>query len=268
MPDAYGEHRFGVEESASRDRGPGKARFRDYRSSARYSGGIAALVDHFDPRFIGLTGTETAIETVQRAAGVPVARKTGASGNYGVAHANYVLAYTKDNLAHVIYPSGVGKDDWVHDLPLLLQKTWARPSADYAAIQALVNEQTAAWNVGDAAAYSRHFSPDGSFTNIYGMTFNGHDAFQKRHAETFARFFKGSSRVEKIRQVRFVTPDVAILDVDTEVRGFGNMPPGIAMPEDGVLRTRLQQVLLKRGGQWWVESYHNVALATRRTTAR
>jgi len=71
-------------------------------------------LDHFDPRFIGLTGTEIAIEAVQRAAGVPVTRKTRTSRrSYGVAHANYVLAYTQDNLAHVIYPGGVGKDDWV-----------------------------------------------------------------------------------------------------------------------------------------------------------
>ena len=85
-------------------------------------------LDHFDKRFVGLTGTEAALASVQRAAGVPVARRTDpGSSNYSVAHANFVIAYTKDNLAHVIYPGGVNKDDWVHDLPLLLQETWARP---------------------------------------------------------------------------------------------------------------------------------------------
>jgi protein SCO1 len=82
-------------------------------------------LDLFDRRFIGLTGSEAAIETVQRIAGVPVARKTGpAEGNYGVAHANFVLAYSRDNLAHVIYPGGVSKDDWVHDLPILTGEKW------------------------------------------------------------------------------------------------------------------------------------------------
>jgi protein SCO1/2 len=84
-------------------------------------------LDLFDRHSIGLTGTERAIELVERAAGVPVATKTGpANGNYGVAHANFVLAYSKDNLAHVIYPGGVSKEDWVHDLPLLIKETWAR----------------------------------------------------------------------------------------------------------------------------------------------
>jgi protein SCO1/2 len=83
-------------------------------------------LDLFDRRFIGLTGSEPAIQAVQRAAGLPVATKTGpASGNYAVSHANFVIAYSKDNLAHVIYPGGVSKDDWVHDLPLLTTDMWS-----------------------------------------------------------------------------------------------------------------------------------------------
>jgi hypothetical protein len=55
----------------------------------------------------------------------PPAQKSGPGGNYSVAHANLVIAYTKDNLAHVIYPGGVSKDDWVHDLPLLVNAKWS-----------------------------------------------------------------------------------------------------------------------------------------------
>jgi protein SCO1 len=90
---------------------------------------IRKWLDHFDRDFIGLTGSEAGLEAVQRAAGVPVARRTESrNGNYSVAHANFVVAYTKDNLGHVIYPGGVSKDDWVHDLPLLLEETWSGSS--------------------------------------------------------------------------------------------------------------------------------------------
>jgi protein SCO1/2 len=90
---------------------------------------VRRWLDLFDRRFIGLTGTERAIEAVERAAGVPPAIITGpANGNYAVSHANFVLAYSKDNLAHVLYPGGVSKDDWVHDLPLLIKETWTRRS--------------------------------------------------------------------------------------------------------------------------------------------
>ena len=85
-------------------------------------------LDLFDRRFTGLTGAEAVIEAVQRVAGVPPAKKAGGlSGNYAVSHANFVLAYTKDNFAHLIYPGGVSKDDWVHDLPLLINENWVRP---------------------------------------------------------------------------------------------------------------------------------------------
>jgi protein SCO1 len=83
-------------------------------------------LDNFDRYFVGLTGTAAALEAVQKAAGVPLAQKTEPhNGNYSVAHANFVVAYTKDNLAHVIYPGGVSKDDWIHDLPLLIKETWS-----------------------------------------------------------------------------------------------------------------------------------------------
>ena len=85
-------------------------------------------LDNFDTKFIGLTGSDAVIEQVEKAAGVPPARKTEPrNGAYSVAHANFVVAYTRDNLAHVIYPGGVSKDDWIHDLPLLIKETWSHP---------------------------------------------------------------------------------------------------------------------------------------------
>jgi protein SCO1 len=85
-------------------------------------------LDNFNKHFVGLTGTDAALEAVQKAAGVPQAQKTEPrNGSYSVSHANFVVAYTKDNLAHVIYPGGVSKDDWIHDLPLLIKETWSRP---------------------------------------------------------------------------------------------------------------------------------------------
>jgi protein SCO1/2 len=87
---------------------------------------LRSWLDRFDRRFVGLTGSETAIERAQTAAGVPPARKAMRAGqDYGIGHANFVLAYTKDNLAHLIYPGGVTRQDWAHDLPQLIKETWS-----------------------------------------------------------------------------------------------------------------------------------------------
>jgi protein SCO1 len=87
---------------------------------------LRAWLDRFDERFIGLTGSEAAIDGAQKAAGLPAARRTAlAAGDYAVAHASFVVAYTKDNLGHLIYPSGVSQQDWTHDLPRLVNETWS-----------------------------------------------------------------------------------------------------------------------------------------------
>lgn len=90
---------------------------------------LRTYLDRFDKRFIGLTGSQQAIDAAQIAANLSPAKKSTVrpDGGYEVGHAAFVLAYTKDNRAHVIYPLGVQLDDWVHDLPLLTTETWAKP---------------------------------------------------------------------------------------------------------------------------------------------
>ena len=60
------------------------------------------------------------------------------------------------------------------------------PTADEA-IRHIVSEQAAAWNSGDGAKFSRHVSPDVSFTNLFGMVMYGGEAFsdQTTHFITF-----------------------------------------------------------------------------------
>jgi protein SCO1/2 len=92
---------------------------------------LRSFLDHFDRRFIGLTGTEEAINAAQVAANLPVAKKGAVrpdgNHNYEVGHSAFVLAYTKDDLAHVIYPVGLKQEDWLNDLPLLAAETWPTP---------------------------------------------------------------------------------------------------------------------------------------------
>ena len=130
-------------------------------------------------------------------------------------------------------------------------------------IRAIVAEQASAWNVGDGARYATHVAPDVSFTNLFGMVMYGAPAFVARHVEILATFYKGTTKHHAIRRIRFVTPDVAIVDIDNEVRGVKAMPAGIVVPPDGIVRTQLMEVFVRRGGRWWVEAYHNVDVKPR-----
>jgi hypothetical protein len=63
----------------------------------------------------------------------------------------------------------------------------------------------------------------------------------------------------KTHRSRFVRPDVAIVDVATELSELrGRAPPGVKARADGKIRTRLQEVFVKDGGRWRIASYHNV----------
>jgi uncharacterized protein (TIGR02246 family) len=125
-------------------------------------------------------------------------------------------------------------------------------------IRAIVAEQADAWTAGDGKRYASHIAPDVSFTNLFGMVIYGRDAFERRHSEILATFYKGTTKSHVIRRMRFVAPDVAIVDIDNEVRGVRSLPAGITSPKDGIVRTQLMEVFVKRDGRWWVEAYHNV----------
>ena len=136
--------------------------------------------------------------------------------------------------------------------------SWAQDAAAEAAMRAIVAEQVVAWNAGDGKRYASHLAPDASFTNLFGMVMYGALAFEKRHTEILSTFYKGTSKKHVVRRIRFVTPDVAIVDIDNEVRGVTSMPGGIVVPDDGVVKTQLMEVFVRRGSQWWIEAYHNV----------
>ena len=132
------------------------------------------------------------------------------------------------------------------------------PGNDDTQIRAIVADQVTAWNVGDAQAFSLHFAQAGSFTNIRGTVFYGHQAFEDRHREIFATFFKGSRLAMSVGRIRFVRPDVAIVDIATELSDLHGTPPGITANAAGKIETRLQEVYAKDHGGWMIESYHNV----------
>ena len=131
-------------------------------------------------------------------------------------------------------------------------------SMDDARIRQIIAEEESAWNRGDAQAYGSHFEEEGGFTNVLGTVFYGRHAFEERHAQILATVFKNTVLSMIVQKIRFIRPDVALVDIDTEMRGFKALPPGVHAPADGALRTRLLQVMSKERGDWWIAAYHNI----------
>ena len=122
-------------------------------------------------------------------------------------------------------------------------------ASDTAAIEAIVHSNP-----------SDHFAEDGSFTNIFGTVRYGREEFQQRHVEIAQTIFKGTTVKTAIAKLRFVRPDVAIVDISGEMTGFAKVPQGLPVGSDGILRFKLLEVLTKEKGEWWITEYHNVAV--------
>ena len=82
---------------------------------------LRKFLDHFDTSFVGLTGSNTAIDAMADSVGVSIEPPVKESdGSYSVTHGAQVLAFSPtDNVAHVVFTAGSGSDVYVHDLPLL-----------------------------------------------------------------------------------------------------------------------------------------------------
>lgn len=86
---------------------------------------LGTWLAHFDPSFIGLTGTVAQVQAAQRESGVGIATiESDGHGGYGVDHAAFVIAYTRDGLAHITYPQGVKAADEARDLMTLATRGW------------------------------------------------------------------------------------------------------------------------------------------------
>jgi protein SCO1 len=91
---------------------------------------LRAWLNNFDSAFVGLTGTPDQVARVEASIGLPPPMKEmttdGSLGGYGMGHSAQVLAFGSDDSAHVEYPFGIRRDDWAHDIPLLIHTRWKR----------------------------------------------------------------------------------------------------------------------------------------------
>ena len=127
------------------------------------------------------------------------------------------------------------------------------------AIEDVIAREDAAWKAGDAEAFCEAATQDVFFTNIVGMFSVGHAPMVAQHSRIFATIYKDSVLEQTITNLAMVRPDVAVVDTLTEVSGFKALPPG-SEAIDGVLKTRLEQIMVLEGGCWRVASFHNVTI--------
>lgn len=135
-------------------------------------------------------------------------------------------------------------------------------AAEEALVRKVVDAEEDAWNRGDAKAFAARFQEQGTFTDVFGSLSRGRAEVESRVSALLGGTFKGTLLALKARKVRFLRPDVALVDIDTELTGSRKPPPAIHLGADKVLRSRLHQVMVKTGADWAVAASHDVDVKT------
>jgi uncharacterized protein (TIGR02246 family) len=135
-------------------------------------------------------------------------------------------------------------------------------AADERAITSIILEQDNAWNTGDGPLYVSKMLPDVTCTNIVGVFFANRDSFAANMSGLFSGQFKGSINHQTIQSIRFITPDIAVVDSISSLSGMERVPVG-AQAVAGTMHSRPEQVMVRRADGWRIISFHNVTINPR-----
>lgn len=132
--------------------------------------------------------------------------------------------------------------------PLILMAQRNTGHNDEQAIRQVIHERETAWNAGDVMAYGRLLTEDADLLSATGRPVAGRKAILDLYLEQRARAYAGLQTTTPVESIRFVSPDVAIVDTRfqlTGVRAKDGSPLGIR-------RGLLTLVVVKRENHWLI----------------
>jgi uncharacterized protein (TIGR02246 family) len=130
-----------------------------------------------------------------------------------------------------------------------------RREADRAAIQAVLDAHGAAWTRGDADAATATLTEDADWVSGSGRMFVGRPAITQMHRDLLAGAAKGTRHSHPgTPNIRFVTQDVVIVDVDSYMAGFHD-EHGNELPAE---YSRYTAVFVRKSGKWYVTAFRSL----------
>lgn len=147
---------------------------------------------------------------------------------------------------------------------LLMTSVICFSQTDEKAIQAQVSQMVSDWNTHEFKNMDSYMTEDVEWVNIVGMWWKGRAEVKAAHQGNFGAFFKGVPFKQKSLQTRFLTKDVAVATLISNVGEF--FPPdGIdhgnnKMPASDDILTL---VFVKKNEKWLIASGQNTVVDAR-----
>jgi len=127
--------------------------------------------------------------------------------------------------------------------------------ADSAAIKQCVAAWEDAWNRHDAHATAIRYVEDGDFSSTTGIPSHGWKELENHYNEIFTTFLKDAQRTDTVKSIRFLTPEIASVDIDWQMTGAKTRDGKDAPNRKGLLTW----IVTKHNGQWMITIYHESA---------
>jgi uncharacterized protein (TIGR02246 family) len=130
---------------------------------------------------------------------------------------------------------------------------------DEAAVRAIIDRQTGAWNKHDMDAFVADATPDLDWINVVGMHWKGREVVLKAHAVLHKGMFANSRMMTpEITMMREIAPNVIVETHLNRIEGVGALPSGAPYPDSGNLITL---VFVKTPAGWRIAHAHNTTIA-------
>jgi uncharacterized protein (TIGR02246 family) len=164
-------------------------------------------------------------------------------GNYGYGYESSGYGYRYDYPFGSYYGSYYSGTNYEND--------------DESAVRNVLAEYAVAWNRHDMAAFGRLFTENCDYVNIAGIHWTGVQEIVQRQAELFQNRLKTAVRTLTGVEVRFSTPDVALVHATWEVtRGSRSTGKTVA-----ALKEITTMTMVKTNGQWLITAFQNTESA-------
>ncbi len=132
-------------------------------------------------------------------------------------------------------------------------------ASDEAAIRAIIDRQTVAWNNHDMGAFVADATPDVDWINVVGRHWKGRDAVRDAHALLHKGMFaKSCMLTPEITMIREIATDVIVETHVNRIEGVGALPSGAPYPDSGNLITL---VFVRTPEGWRIAHAHNTTIA-------
>jgi uncharacterized protein (TIGR02246 family) len=142
--------------------------------------------------------------------------------------------------------------------PTVLRSQTSAPNEE--GIRSVLSGMDKAWNRGDAKAWAASFSPDAEYVDVAGGVLEGRHRIEAYHAQLLGGMLHGSHLTQNLIKIRFLRPEVAVVDVDAELYGYKSLPKGF--PTSGaVLSARVRHVMVYVIDRWLIVASQNTYIA-------